>query len=184
MAKQVLLNFLIQHLGNFVDGLSKENLRLGIFSGNLELRNLTLKADVFDSLNLPIRLVYGVIKSINIKIPWTNLGKSPVVVNISNVLLHLEFCDENLRYSAHELEEITQKLKQSILEQAQRRAFSQACGNLKLSSAAYRLETTKHQSFSAFIQTYFQRVITKLLFNVELAVEIPSLPLGHLPLIW
>jgi hypothetical protein len=171
MAKQVLLNFLIQHLGNFVDGLSKENLRLGIFSGNLELRNLTLKADVFDSLNLPIRLVYGVIKSINIKIPWANLGKNPVVVNISNVLLHLEFCDENLRYSAHELEEITQKLKQSILEQAQRRAFSQACGNLKLSSAAYRLETTKHQSFSAFIQTYFQRVITKLLFNVEAVIN-------------
>jgi vacuolar protein sorting-associated protein 13A/C len=144
MAKQVLLNFLIQHLGNFVDGLSKENLRLGIFSGNLELRNLTLKADVFDSLNLPIRLVYGVIKSINIKIPWANLGKNPVVVNISNVLLHLEFCDENLRYSAHELEEITQKLKQSILEQAQRRAL-----RLYLSLTSFPRQSTAKLAESA-----------------------------------
>jgi hypothetical protein len=169
MAKQVLLNFLLQKLGPYVDGLSKENLRVGLFSGNLELKNLSLKAEIFDSLHLPIRLVYGTIKSIEVSIPWMNLGKNPVVVNINGVLLHVEFDDEN-RHSAEELEEITLKLKRDILEKSQRRAFSQACSNLKLSAAAYRIETAKHHSFAAFIQTYLQRIITKLLFNVEAVV--------------
>lgn len=70
MAKQLLLNILGDVLGNYVDGLSVENLKLGVWSGKIELHNLQLKRTALDGLNLPISVSHGSLKNLIVRIPW------------------------------------------------------------------------------------------------------------------
>ena len=42
--------------------------------GTIELTNLKLKSTTLDSLNLPIKVVRGLVQKLHLKIPWTNLG--------------------------------------------------------------------------------------------------------------
>lgn len=45
-----------QHLGDYVDGLDKEALSIGVLSGDVELQNQSLKPDAFAQLGLPIKV--------------------------------------------------------------------------------------------------------------------------------
>jgi vacuolar protein sorting-associated protein 13A/C len=87
MAKRLLLNILVDILGTYVEGLSIENLKVGVLSGKIELHNLQLKRTGLDNLNLPISVTHGSLKSLILKIPWTALESKPVRVVIDGVYL-------------------------------------------------------------------------------------------------
>ena len=87
MAKRLLLNILVDVLDDYVEGLSIENLKLGVLSGKIELNNLQLKRTGLDKLNLPISITHGSLKSLKLKIPWTALESKPVRVIIDGVYL-------------------------------------------------------------------------------------------------
>ena len=57
MAKRLLLNILVDVLDDYVEGLSIENLKLGVLSGKIELNNLLLKRTALDNANRQIQLV-------------------------------------------------------------------------------------------------------------------------------
>jgi vacuolar protein sorting-associated protein 13A/C len=59
MAKKLLLNVLSDAIGEYVDGLSRENLKMGIWAGNLEVSGLTLKASALSKLDLPLAVTKG-----------------------------------------------------------------------------------------------------------------------------
>lgn len=87
MAKSLLLNVLVEVLGNYVEGLTRENLKVGVWSGKLEFQNLNLKDSALDQLNLPIQVKKGSLKSLKVKVPWTNLESKPVEVFIDGLYL-------------------------------------------------------------------------------------------------
>ena len=64
MAKSLLLNILEEHLGQYVEGLSRENLKLGVWSGKVDFLNLKLKSSALDNLHLPIKVVKGALKRV------------------------------------------------------------------------------------------------------------------------
>lgn len=78
MAKRLLLTVLEEFLGDFITGLTKENLKLAVWGGKLEFHNLVLKSGplggVLSDLALPFAVTKGFIKHINVTIPWTSLG--------------------------------------------------------------------------------------------------------------
>ena len=45
-----------QHLGDYVDGLDKEALSIGVLKGDVKLQNQSLKPDAFAQLGLPIKV--------------------------------------------------------------------------------------------------------------------------------
>lgn len=87
MAKSLLLHVLVDVLGNYVEGLTAENLKLGVWSGKIELNNLQLKDSALDQLNLPLKVVKGSLKKLRVKVPWTQLESKPVEVYIEGVYL-------------------------------------------------------------------------------------------------
>lgn len=87
MAKELLLSVLVDTLGKYVDGLSVENLKIGVWSGKIELKNLKLKHTALDNLNLPIKIKHGALTSLVVRIPWTGLESKPVRVEIDGVYL-------------------------------------------------------------------------------------------------
>lgn len=88
MAKSLLLNVLVDVLGNYVEGLSKENLKVAVWSGTIDLYNLKLKASALDKLNLPIKVERGSLKSLHLKIPWASLESKPVIAVLDGIYLH------------------------------------------------------------------------------------------------
>jgi vacuolar protein sorting-associated protein 13A/C len=81
MAKRFLLNLLIERLGQYVEGLTEENLRVGVLSGRIELKNLKLKASALDDLDIPVEVSHGTLRSLKLEVPWASLDRKPVKVS-------------------------------------------------------------------------------------------------------
>ncbi|KAK6048780.1 hypothetical protein COOONC_13715, partial [Cooperia oncophora] len=56
-------------------------------SGDVKLENLEVKETALDDLDLPIKLKFGYLSTLILKIPWKNLYNEPVIANIDG--LHL-----------------------------------------------------------------------------------------------
>ena len=62
--------------------LNTDDLHAGILSGQIELRNLSLKPAAFADLGLPVELRGAFIGKLRLSIPWTSLTSAPVEVDI------------------------------------------------------------------------------------------------------
>jgi len=66
-----LVDIVINHiLSPYIEGVSRENLSVGMMTGNLTLSNVRLKSSIFDDLKIHrFRLKLATIDSIKIQIP-------------------------------------------------------------------------------------------------------------------
>jgi len=87
MAKKLLLDSLTKALGGIVEGINEENLKLGIWSGKVVLKNVALNIDALKEKDLPINIYSGSIESLELFIPWSSLASEPVKVKINGVYL-------------------------------------------------------------------------------------------------
>jgi len=55
---------LTKYLGKYVDGLSKENLKLSTLSGMVQLEKLSLKKEALEELELPFRIKSGLSRAV------------------------------------------------------------------------------------------------------------------------
>ncbi|KAH7682946.1 Vacuolar protein sorting-associated protein 13 [Dioscorea alata] len=82
-----VLFLLRKYLGEYVEGLSNEALRISVWKGDVVLKDLKLKAEALNNLKLPVTVKAGFVGTITLKVPWKSLGKEPVVVLIDRVFL-------------------------------------------------------------------------------------------------
>src|SRR3546814_19890387 len=87
MAKRLLVNVLLDVFGDYVEGLTEDNLKIGVWSGKLSLHNLALNRDTFQKLALPVSIHHGTVRDFEVTIPWTALESQPVKVDINGVYL-------------------------------------------------------------------------------------------------
>ena len=119
MAKSLLLNILVDILGNYVEDLTKDNLKLAVWSGTIELYNLKLKSSALDKLNLPVKVLRGSLKKLQLKIPWTNLESKPVSVIMDGMFLETGPVDLS-EISTADAKRMVAKSRQKKMEKAER----------------------------------------------------------------
>lgn len=56
-----------------------------IFSGDVRLQSLDIKPTALDGLDLPVKLKFGYLSNLVLKIPWKNLYTEPVVASIEGL---------------------------------------------------------------------------------------------------
>lgn len=56
MFEKILEKILLQYFGRFITGLDKNNLKLGVWSGNMVIENVNLKPEIIEMLELPIKI--------------------------------------------------------------------------------------------------------------------------------
>jgi N-terminal region of Chorein or VPS13 len=136
MAKRLLLNVLLQVLGDFIDGLTEDNLKLAVWSGRV-----VLDKKLLSKYNAPFSLRYGVIKRLELVVPWGSLESNPVKICIDGVYIQLE------------------PLDLSSLDTDQIRANMLATKYFKLDEAdkAYQLNDSEESA------TYFQKLTMKII---------------------
>jgi hypothetical protein len=119
MAKSLLLNILVDILGNYVEDLTKDNLKLAVWSGTIELYNLKLKQTALDKLNLPVKVLRGSLKKLQLKIPWTNLESKPVSVLMDGMYLETGPVDLS-EVSAADAQKMVSKSRLKKMEKAEK----------------------------------------------------------------
>uniref|UniRef100_A0A8R1Z6F4 Uncharacterized protein n=1 Tax=Pristionchus pacificus TaxID=54126 RepID=A0A8R1Z6F4_PRIPA len=85
--ESLVADLLNRFLGDFVDNLDSSQLNIGIWGGDVKLENLEIKESALDDLDLPVKLKYGYIESLVLKIPWKNLYTEPVIATVDGVQL-------------------------------------------------------------------------------------------------
>lgn len=87
MFEGIVADILSRILGKYVENFNKEQLSIGIFGGNVSLKNLRLKGEALADLNLPITVIRGVLGSLELQVPWKNLSSKPVIVKVDDIYI-------------------------------------------------------------------------------------------------
>uniref|UniRef100_A0A158PAL8 Vacuolar protein sorting-associated protein 13 n=1 Tax=Angiostrongylus cantonensis TaxID=6313 RepID=A0A158PAL8_ANGCA len=85
--ESLVADLLNRFLGDFVDNLDASQLNIGIWGGDVKLENLEVKETALDDLDLPVKLKFGYLSSLVLKIPWKNLYNEPVIATIDGLYL-------------------------------------------------------------------------------------------------
>lgn len=77
-----LVNYI---LGDYVENLDTSQLKLGIWGGDINLKDLDIKQSAIDDLDLPFRVAYGHIDKLTLKIPWQSLYSTTYTADVEGI---------------------------------------------------------------------------------------------------
>lgn len=156
MLEGLVAGLLNRFLGMYVKNFDPTQLKVGIWSGDVKLRNLELRREALDQLKLPIDVIHGHLGELTLVIPWSNIRGAPVKVFIEDVYL-LASPKEEAAYDEDEEESRRQRVKMEKLDSAEMLKER----NREGMSAE---EQQKNQSFT-------QSLVTKIVDNLQVTVK-------------
>jgi hypothetical protein len=87
MLESIAASLLTKYLGDYVEGLDANNLKLNLSAGDAVLTNLKLKKSALETLELPITIKNGFLGKLTLQIPWSSLGSKAAIIRIDGVYL-------------------------------------------------------------------------------------------------
>lgn len=156
MLEGLVANLLNRFLGIYVKNFDAKQLNIGIWSGDVKLRNLELRREALDQLHLPLNVVEGHLGELTLSIPWSNLRGKPVRVDIEDVFL-LAAPKEDADYDAEEEERRAHALKMEKIESAE-------IIKERNSEGMSQEEQRRNQSFT-------QSMITAVVDNLQISIK-------------
>jgi len=85
MFESLVANLINRFLGSYIENFDPKQLNIGIWSGDVKLRNLRLKKESLDEFKLPIDVKFGHLGELTLQIPWSNLKSKPVRIIIEDL---------------------------------------------------------------------------------------------------
>ncbi|KAI8384441.1 uncharacterized protein BYT42DRAFT_612143 [Radiomyces spectabilis] len=156
MLESLVSTLLNRFLGAYVSNLNYNQLQIGIWSGEVVLRNLKLKREALDKLNLPVDVLEGYLGELTLNIPWSNLKGKPVMVDIKDVYV--------LAVPRNESTMTTEELQQRQYEAKMRKL-----ANAELVDRGRAVEPTDNTK-DAQNETFVNQLVTKILNNLQFSI--------------
>ena len=156
MLEGLVSSLLNRFLGMYIRNFDPGQLKVGIWSGDVKLRDLELRREALDQLKLPINVVEGHLGQLTLKIPWSNLRGQPVQIDIEDVFL-LAAPKEDAEYDEEEEERRRQAVKIEKLDSAEMLKDRNQEG-------MSQEEQQKSQSFT-------DSLVTKIVDNLQITVK-------------
>lgn len=156
MLEGVVANLLNRFLGMYVKNFDATQLNVGIWSGDVKLRNLELRREALDQLHLPLNVIEGHLGELTLSIPWSNLRGKPVKVDIQDIFL-LAAPKEDASYDPEEEKRRDHEIKMEKLESVELLKEQHSSGMSKE-------EQMKNQSF-------MQSLITAIVDNIQVVIK-------------
>jgi vacuolar protein sorting-associated protein 13A/C len=150
MLEDQVAYLLQRYLGNYVRGLNKEALKISVWQGDVELKNMQLKPEALNALKLPVRVKAGFLGSVKLKVPWTRLGQEPVVVYLDRIFVLAEPATD------------VEGLSEDSIQEAKRNLIREM--ETKLVERARRLQTEMNKSWMG-------SVINTIVGNLKLSIS-------------
>ena len=171
MLEGLVATLLNRFLGMYVKNFDAKQLQVGIWSGEVKLKNLELRREALDQLHLPVNVVEGHLGQLTLNIPLSNLRGSPVKVNIEDVFL-LAAPKVDAEYNEEEEKSRAQAVKMEKLENAE---LLKERNNEGLSQE----EQQKNQSFTDSLVTAIVDNLQVVIKNIHLRYEDSIAAPGH-----
>lgn len=156
MLEGLVAGLLNRFLGMYVKNFDPTQLKVGIWSGDVKLRDLELRKEALDQLKLPINVVEGHLGQLTLTIPWSNLRGAPVKIYIEDVYL-LASPKEEAEYNEEEEERRKQRIKMEKLDSAE------------------LLKERSQEGLSAEeqkrTQSFTESLVTKIVDNLQVTVK-------------
>ncbi|KAK8093549.1 hypothetical protein PG997_000234 [Apiospora hydei] len=156
MLEGLVAGLLNRFLGMYVKNFDPAQLKVGIWSGDVKLRNLELRKEALDQLKLPINVAAGHLGELTLVIPWSNLRGAPVKILIEDVFL-LASPKEEAAYNEEEEERRQQRIKMEKLDSAE-------LLKERSQEGLSQEEQKKSQSFT-------ESLVTKIVDNLQVTVK-------------
>ncbi|KAL4976672.1 hypothetical protein BDW66DRAFT_134541 [Aspergillus desertorum] len=156
MLEGLVANLLNRFLGIYVKNFDAKQLNIGIWSGDVKLRNLELRREALDQLHLPLNVVEGHVGELTLSIPWSNLRGKPVKVDIEDVFL-LAAPKEDVDYNPEEEERRANAIKMDKIESAE-------ILRERNSEGMSQEEQRRNQSFT-------QSLVTAVIDNLQISIK-------------
>ncbi|XP_071466561.1 intermembrane lipid transfer protein VPS13A-like isoform X3 [Marmota flaviventris] len=83
----VVVEVLNRFLGDYVVNLDTSQLSLGIWKGDVALKNLEVKENALSQLDVPFKVKVGHIGNLKLRIPWKNLYTQPFEAVLEDIYL-------------------------------------------------------------------------------------------------
>ncbi|KAL0230023.1 hypothetical protein PCE1_003587 [Barthelona sp. PCE] len=118
MFEGLVSSLLSKILGDYIENLNTDNLRIGLFGGKVELNNLVLKETCLQEFFPALKVKKGVLGSLQLTVPWRNLKSRPVIVDMSDLFI-LTTTDTEFEVSPGDLQKSIEAAlikKQKLLE--------------------------------------------------------------------
>eukprot|EP00903_Cladosiphon_okamuranus_P017946 g16513.t1 len=151
MAKALLLNALHDALSDYVVGLSPERLKVGVWSGKIVLEELQVNPEAVNQLRLPVNIIHGTVKKLEVDIPWAHLGSRPVKVVLEGVSVLVGPVDRG-SWGDDEVRERRLGIKRAALEKAEAASKKEGKGN--------------DDDTRGFVEKLVQRIVDNIEINV------------------
>ncbi|GAB7347666.1 hypothetical protein MBLNU459_g4530t1 [Dothideomycetes sp. NU459] len=171
MLEGMVANLLNRFLGMYVRNFDPKQLNVGIWSGDVKLKNLELRREALDQLHLPLNVIEGHLGQLTLSIPWSNLRGKPVRVNIEDVYV-LAAPKEDQDYNADEEETRAHAVKMEKLDSVELLKERNTEGMSKE-------EQAKNQSFTASLTTAIIDNLQITVKNVHIRYEDSISDPGH-----
>ena len=171
MLEGLVANLLNRFLGMYVKNFDAKQLNVGIWNGDVKLRNLELRREALDQLHLPVNVVEGHLGQLTMSIPWTNLRGKPVRVNIEDVFL-LAAPKEDAEYNEEEEAKRANDVKLEKLENAE-------LLKERNSEGLSQEEQQKSQSFTESVTTAIVDNLQVSIKNIHIRYEDSIASPGH-----
>ncbi|KAJ4289964.1 Vacuolar protein sorting-associated protein 13 [Collariella sp. IMI 366227] len=156
MLEGLVAGLLNRFLGMYVKNFDPTQLKVGIWSGDVKLRNLELRREALDQLKLPINVVEGHLGELTLVIPWSNLRGAPVKVFIEDVFL-LASPKEEAEYNEEEENRRKQRIKMEKLDSAE--------------LLKERSQEGLSQEEQKRTQSFTESLVTKIVDNVQVTIK-------------
>lgn len=163
--KGLLVSKLQEAFGTYIDGLDRGNLKMSVMSGTIEQRNLKLKREALDALDLPIAVSAGFLNRFYVKVPWSSLATESVEVEIEGLYL-LAAPNRGLNGAGREGGDA----EESAAERARRLSLMQVAVARRLA------KLTEHEALRQAMadegdSTFAQRMGKRILANLQVTIK-------------
>ncbi|OLY84616.1 Vacuolar protein sorting-associated protein 13, partial [Smittium mucronatum] len=156
MLEGVIARVLNTFLGGYVDNLETKQLNIGIWKGDVTFRNLSLRKDALDSIDLPLDITEGNIGTLSMTIPWSNLKAQPVVITVEDVSMT---CILSCRSSMSK-EQIGDALTRELAQKMK-----------KLKQFDLQLDMYTGQSEKSIDNSYYGLLVAKIIDNLQIKIK-------------
>lgn len=101
-------------LGDYIENLDTSQLKLGIWGGDINLKDLDIKQSAIDDLDLPFRVSYGHIEKLTLKIPWQSLYSATYSATVEGIYMVI-VPKSGVKYDAAKEQKLQREAKQREL---------------------------------------------------------------------
>ncbi|CCH41516.1 Vacuolar protein sorting-associated protein [Wickerhamomyces ciferrii] len=130
---------------------------VSIWSGDVKLKNLRLKKESLDKLELPVDVKFGHLGELTLQIPWSNLKGKPVKVTIEDVYLLASPIIQD-EYNEEEV------LKRELNLKLQRLNDLELINKANPTNSLSPEENAKNESFT-------ESLVTKIVDNLQVQIK-------------